>query len=60
MTLGQMLGTIQSVFNSEFGVLGWAFIRGYAAVAALITLAVTGVVLPLKYQVLLAHPQAIG
>jgi hypothetical protein len=47
--LGQMLVTIRSVFNSEFGVLGWAFIGGYAAVAALIALAVTGVVMLFKY-----------
>lgn len=40
--LGQMLVTIQSVFTGEFGALGWLFIAGYAAVAILITLAITG------------------
>jgi len=40
--LGQMLVTIQSLFVGEFGALGWLFIGGYAAVATLATLPLTG------------------
>jgi hypothetical protein len=40
--LGQMLITVQSVFTGEFGALGWLFIGGYAAVAILVTLTITG------------------
>lgn len=46
--LGQMLITIQSVFGGEFGVLGWLFIGGYAAVATLMTLSLIGVTMLLK------------
>jgi len=41
--VGQMLITIRSPFIGEFRALGWAFIAGYAAVAAVVTLAVVGV-----------------
>ena len=40
--LGQMLVTIRALFVSEFGILGWLFIGGYALAAALVTLAVAG------------------
>jgi hypothetical protein len=46
---GQMLVTIQSVFRSEFGVLGWLFILGYAAAAISVTLALIGGVALLRY-----------
>jgi hypothetical protein len=46
--LGQMLITIQSLFVGEFGVLGWLFIGGYAAVATLVTLSLIGVTALLK------------
>ncbi|MDX2252867.1 MAG: hypothetical protein NW202_11300 [Nitrospira sp.] len=46
--LGQMLITIQSVFDGEFGPLGWLFIGGYAAVAIFVTLSLIGVTALLK------------
>ena len=46
--LGQMLITIQSVFDGEFGALGWLFIGGYAAVAIFVTLSLIGVTALLK------------
>jgi len=57
---GQMLVTIQSVFKGEFGTFGWAFIGGYAAVAALIALALTGIVRLLKYYWHTNRPPANG
>lgn len=50
--LGQMLATIQSPFIGQFGALGWLFIGGYAAVAAVVTLAFIAVAALLAY---LAH-----
>ncbi len=46
--LGQMLATIQSPFIGQFGALGWLFIGGYAAVAAVVTLALIAVAALLK------------
>jgi hypothetical protein len=57
--LGQMLVTIQSVFTGEFGALGWLFIGGYAAVAALVTLSLIGVTTLLK-KIRRAHSTSVS
>lgn len=57
--LGQMLITIQSVFGGEFGVLGWLFIGGYAALATLMTLSLIGVTALLK-KIRRAHSTSVS
>ena len=56
--LGQMLITIQSVFDGEFGALGWLFIGGYAAVAIFVTLSLIGVTALLK-KIRRAHSTSV-
>ena len=46
--LGQMAVTIPSAFISQFGVLGWLFIAGYAAAAMLVALALIGIIALIK------------